>query len=376
MTCAQTIYVGMKIHGNTIDFAFAPGEGSGADRFYKTVAADMSDFSRTVEELTSLFQDLHFVYEAGACGYDYYRFLTEQGLTCQVVAPATRTRRSAKQTTAHYRDALQLARMQRAGELIPICVPHPEDEALRDLIRCCEAARHSRRRARRQVEEFLKRSSVHHSGGWTWSAEQFRWLKNLNFSLPAQQLAFQEYLDMVTVAGKRLKRLEQHLEEVSRTWRMRPLVEAYQTLRGINFLAAVTLAAELGDLRRFSNPRKVMAYVGLIPNKNFSGDRPHYNKNQGQNKNSLLANVLFEAAWAYSKPAGTTSMVTRLLTGQPRPIVEISRQAELRLCSSYREYISAGNSHEQALTKIARDLLPYAWSISQEIKFHQPTVQA
>ena len=368
MTETQTVFVGLKIKRNSIDIALAHKNQPEKDQFFSTITADIPSFSRAVQQLRSRHENLYFVYEAGSCGYEYYRFLSKQGLACDVIAPPPKTGRTRHNVDPFDREALALARLQRAGELIPIWVPHSEDEAMRDLVRCCEAARLSRRKARRQVQEFLKRSGIHYDGEWTWSFEQLRWLDNLTFSMPAQNIAFKEYLDMMTISGQRLKRLEQHLEVTAKDWRMWPLVKSYQALRGVHLIAAVTMAAEMGDLRRFDNPRKLMAYIGLIPNKNFTGDRPRSGRNQEKTKNTRLADVLFEAAWAYSKPAGTTSMVTLLLTGLPRPIVEISRQAELRLCSSYREYISEGNSHEQALTKIARELLRYVWSISQEMK--------
>ena len=366
MTNAETVFVGLKSKRDTIDIAFAPNHCRGEDRFYTTIPAKMTTFAKVVAELQARHKSLYFVYEAGSFGYDFYHFLSEQGIACDVIAPVPKTRITRHNMDCFDRDALELARLQRTGGLTPICVPHPEDEAMRDLVRCCEEARLSRSNARRQIQYFLKRSGVHHDRELTWSYEQLHWLDSLTFSIPAQTVAFKEYLDMLAVAGQRLKRLEQHLEVNAKNWRMWPLVESYQALRGVHLLAAVTMVAELGDLRRFDNPRKLQNYAGLNPDKNDSRN----NKISEKAKNAILTKVLIEAAWAYSKPAGTTSMVTRLLTGLPRPVVEISRKAELRLCTRYRELMLEGTSHELALAKIARELLRYAWSISQEITFH------
>ena len=366
MTNAETVFVGLKVKRDTIDIAFAPNHCRGEDRLYMTIPAKMTSFAKVVAELQALHKSLYFVYEAGSCGYDLYHFLSEQGIACDVIAPATKTRITRHNTDCSDRNALDLARLQRTGGLTPICVPCLEDEAMGDLVRCYEEARLSRSNARRQIQHFLKRSGIHHDRELTWSYEQLHWLDSLTFSIPAQTVAFKEYLDMLAVEGQRLKRLEKHMEVNAKNWRMWPLVESYQALRGVHLLAAVTMVAELGDLRRFDNPRKLQNYAGLNPDKNDSRN----NRISEKAKNAILTKVLFEAAWAYSKPAGTTSMVTRLLTGLPRPVVEISRKAELRLCTRYRELMTAGTSHEQALAKIARELLRYAWSISQEITFH------
>ena len=211
----------------------------------------MTSFAKVVAELQARYESLYFVYEAGSCGYDFYHFLSGQGITCDIIAPAPKTRITRNNTDCFDRNALELARLQRTGGLTPICVPHPEDEAMRDLVRCCEEARLSRSNARRQIQHFLKRSGIHHDRELTWSYEQLHWLDSLTFSIPAQTVAFKEYLDMLAVAGQRLKRLEKHMEVNAKNWRMWPLVESYQALRGVHLLAAVTMVAELGDLRRF-----------------------------------------------------------------------------------------------------------------------------
>lgn len=364
MTSSETVIVGMKIGRNSIDIAIAPTVHTENDRDLKTISPDLLSFADMVQELKAQYPDLHFVHEAGSCGYKYFSYLASQKLPCSVVVLRERNNQTSD------RDALQLARLQRAGKLTGIYVPQAEDDAMRDLVRCSAAARMTRRFARNQVQTFLKRQGMRPEEGWTWSAEQWRWLESLTFPRSAQSVAFREYLNMVLVSGLGMKRLEQQMETSVKNWRMRPLIEGYQALRGVNLLTAVTIAAELGDLRRFDNPGKLCRYADLFSDRKFSRGKDPYGQHHGDDRFGLLGTVLFEAAWAYSKPAGTTSMVSRLLTGQPKPIIEISRQAELRLCSLYRELTYAGKNHEQALTEIARKLLSTIWTIAQEVKIN------
>ncbi len=364
MTNSELVFVGMKIWRNSIDIAFAPNGHGEEDRFYKTISASNSSFVRVVDELKKRFKNPYFVYEAGAYGYDYFHYVSGQGLNCDVVAPPPKTRKTRPPGGYSERDALELARLQRAGELTPVYVPGAIDETIHDLLKCCETARLTRRQARRRVREYLKRNDIHCAGELTWSYDQLNWLQGLTFKSPEQTITFKEYLDMAATAGQRLKRLEQHINQAVMNWSMRSMVNAYQALRGVNFFTAVTLSAELGDLRCFDNPRKLQNYVGL--NQPVKGvDRRSFEQISG--RNSLLMSVLYEAAWAYSEPAGTTSMVTRLLTGLPKPVAEMAKNAELRLCQRYRSLLNDGYLHEQALTKIARDLLHYIWSIAQEV---------
>jgi transposase len=39
------------------------------------------------------------------------------------------------------------------------------------------------------------------------------------------------------------------------------------------FVVAVTFVAEIGDLRRFDNPRQLMAFLGLVPSERSTGER-------------------------------------------------------------------------------------------------------
>lgn len=91
------------------------------------------------------------------------------------------------------------------------------------------------------------------------------------FTHPADQIAFQEYVDMVNECGQRLKQITEQIHAFVEQWRRTLLVKAYQALRGISFVVAVTVVAEIGDMNRFQNPKQLMAYLGLIPSEHSSG---------------------------------------------------------------------------------------------------------
>ncbi len=119
---------------------------------------------------------------------------------------------------------------------------------------------------------------------------------------PAQQIVFQEYVHPVTEHTERVRRLEAELHAAAKTWRLHPVVEAVQALRGVNRTGAVTLIAEVGDLTRFDTPRKLMSYLGLTPSEYSSG--PH--RRQGgitKAGNGHARRALVEGAWAYRYPA-------------------------------------------------------------------------
>jgi len=120
------------------------------------------------------------------------------------------------------------------------------------------------RNARHRLKALLLRNGITYAGKTAWTAAHLRWLASLKMEHCAQQIGFQEYLHSITESTQRIARLEQALRDALSEWSLKPLVQALQTMRGVQLIAAMTLVAELQDFLRFENPRKLMAYVGLV----------------------------------------------------------------------------------------------------------------
>ncbi|MGH7388199.1 MAG: IS110 family transposase [Candidatus Rokuibacteriota bacterium] len=216
---------------------------------------------------------LVFVYEAGPCGYWLYRYLTRKGLACHVVAPSLIPKRPGDRVKTDRRDAVALARSMRSGDLSSIYVPGVEDEALRDLSRGREDAMQDLKRSKRRLKSFLLRQDIRYEGRANWTAAHLRWLATVVCPTAPQQIVFQEYVRAVTEQQERLQRLERALHEAVQGWRLYPVVEALQALRGVELTGAVILLTELGDLTRFDSPRQLMSYLGLTPSEYSTGER-------------------------------------------------------------------------------------------------------
>jgi len=200
------------------------------------------------------------------------------------------------------RDAESLARLLRAGELTPVWVPDETHEAVRDLVRTRAMAVEDYRRKRQHLSAFLLRLRSY-AGTASWKGGHLRWLDEQSFKHPAQRLAFQEMLNAIRAAAERIDRLDDALVEIVPSWTMAPVVAALQALRGIAFLTATVLVAEVGDLRRFDHPRQLMAFVGLVPSEHSTGETRHRG---GITKagNMHARKALIEAAWTYRHAAG------------------------------------------------------------------------
>ena len=219
-----------------------------------------------------------------------------------MIAPSRIPRRSGDRIKTDRRDAETLAQLYRAGELTPVYVPTPEDEALRDLVRAREDSKQSLRRAKQQLGAFLLRRNLIFSGRTPWSKAHFKWLADLTMEHPAQQIVLQEYVATICTCQERVNRITKQIHELSEQSPLKPLIDALAFMRGISSLIATIVAAELGDLSRFDNPGHLMSYVGLIPSEHSSG--PKIRKGAiTKTGNGHVRKALVEAAQAYRLPA-------------------------------------------------------------------------
>jgi transposase len=302
MPQSSTLYVGLDVHKESIAVAYVAQTHGAEVTYLGTIGTRQCDLDQLIRKMQSKAKHLVFVYEAGPCGYWLYRYLTTQGYDCWVVAPSLIPKKAGDRVKTDRRDAVQLARLARSGDLTPVYVPTVEDEAIRDLTRAREDTLSDLQDAKFRLKAFLLRHDIRYTGRATWNPAHLRWLSEVVCPTPAQQIVFQEYVRAVTEHTERLQRLEQELPERVKSWRLRPVVDALQALRGVQFTVAVTMVAELGDLTRFDNPRELMKFLGLIPSEYSTGER----RRQGsitKAGNTHARRALVEGAWAYRYPA-------------------------------------------------------------------------
>ena len=120
-------YLGLDVHKETIAVAIAPAENTEV-RVYGIIGGTLDALDKLIRKLCAPNLQLRFVYEAGPCGYVIYRHLKSKGLHCDVVSPSLIPKKASDRVKTDRRDAQQLARLYRAGELTPIHVPDQEEK--------------------------------------------------------------------------------------------------------------------------------------------------------------------------------------------------------------------------------------------------------
>src|SRR5215216_312184 len=336
------VFVGLDTSKLKISVAVAEDGRQGEVRFLGEIDNTPEAVRRLVSKLAGRHSELLFCYEAGPTGYGLQRQISALGHECAVIAPSLIPKRPGDRVKTNRRDALTLARLHRAGELTAVWIPDPTHEAMRDLVRARTAAMEAVRRARQQLQGFLLRHGRVFTGRTTWSPAHRRWLAGLRFEHPARQIVLQEQFDAIDEAERRRDRLGQQIRELVPDWSMAPVVTALQAMRGIAFLSAVVLAAEVGDFRRFATPRQLMAWLGLVPSEHSSGAKV---ERGGITKagNGRARRVLVEGAWSYRFPARVTSPIQARLDDVPEAVRAIAWKAQLRLCAGLSGISCAGH---------------------------------
>ena len=298
---------------------------------------------KLVAKLSAKYSPMTFCYEAGPTGYGLHRWIEELGYECLVAAPSLIPSKPGDRVKTNRRDALNLAKLLRAGELTAVWVPGEEHEAMRDLVRARDAAVNDLRAKRQQVTSFLLRHGRSYLGKKTWGTRHDRWLAGQKLERLAQRIAFEEIVTATRQAKERPDRLEAAIIELTPQWLLGPMAEAMQAMRGVDIIAASTFLAEVGDLSRFDNPRQLMSYLGLTPSERSTGDSiKRYPITKAGN--TRARRMLVESARAYRFPPRISERQRCKLEKAPRIVREIAWKAQQRLSKRYRTLTARGRS--------------------------------
>ena len=193
------------------------------------------------------------------------------------------------------------------------------------------------------------------------------WLSDIKMPHPSQQIVLQEYIATITECSLRVHRLTEQIRQLLPQWRMFPVVEALQALRGVSLIVSATTVAEVGDLKRFKNPTELMSYLGLVPSEHSSGEKTRRGSIT-KSGNGHVRRVLVEAAWAYRLPARVSRVLLKRQEGLLKEVCDISWEAQVRLCARYRRLWAKGKPKQVVVTAIARELCAFMWAIANRIQ--------
>ena len=364
-------YVGLDVHKDTTVIAVAGSGREGEVRLYGQIDSDLAALEKVLRKLGGEGVTLHVVYEAGPTGFVVYRRLRQLEIDCIVVAPSRIPQTHGPRQKTDRRDALQLARLHRAGELTAIHVPDAVDESIRDLTRARADAVHDRTRAKQRLKSFLLRLGYRYSGSANWSEAHQRFLRRLTLPLPALRSVLEEQLLAMDQAVQRVARLDELIAAQVPQWRLYPAVQAVMCLRGFQLTSAAIIVAELGDVRRFAHPRHLMGFLGLVPKENTTGNT----RRLGSITKAGSAQArwcLVEAIQKALTPPKVSARLSLRQHGQPALFRELGWKAQVRLHKRGWHLIHRGVMKAKVNVALARELSGFLWDLLRQV----PTPEA
>jgi transposase len=353
-----TQFVGVDLHQDSVVVAVLP---EGAEKCTR-----VEEMLNEPARLRRFFQrvrkegPVRACYEAGGCGFVLHRALSGWDIPCEVIAPSLIPRRSGDRIKTDRRDAEKLARLYRAGELTPIRVPSEAEERVRSLVRSREALTREILSSRHYVLKLLQARGHRFRGGQNWSQVFWTWLRQIEL-VDEDALTLSIYVELLEHKLALRQRVDDRLLRIAEQPAWKEPVARLRCLRGIDTLSALTLAAEIGDARRFATARHLMAYVGLNVRERSSGTSE---RRGGITKagNARCRRVLVEAAWHYRHPPRLGKGLALRQEGQPEAVRLHALRAQRRLYRRYQRLELRMHS-TKAVTAVARELTGFVWAL-------------
>lgn len=357
-----TTYVGIDAHKKDLFVAMLTGTACAPVTW--TVANEPNAVRRLVRKVEREAPGpVRACYEAGPCGYALQRQITTTRVSCQVIAPALVPRKPGERVKTNRRDARKLAELLRAGLLTEVQPPTPEEEAVRDLCRARDDAREDLQRGRHRLGKLLLRRGLHYHGR-NWTRAHRQWIDSLTWAHDAERIVVEDYRLAIDHLEARLIELDARLAEIAERDPYREPVAWLRCFRGIDTLTAILMLGELHDFRRFQSPRALMAYLGLVPSEDSSGEK-HRRGRITRTGNTLVRRILVETAWHYQHRPGVGVALARRRKGQPARVIAIADKAQQRLCRRFRKLAAEHKPAPKIAVAIARELAGFVWAALQ-----------
>jgi len=250
-------------------------------------------------------------------------------------------------------------------------IPPELDEAMRDLCRARTDAVDDLSRNKQRLNSFLLRHGFNYSGKARWTPSHMRYLRELTMPTDIQKTVLEHSIQTIDLCQQRVEELKAKLIELLQDWEWKPVVDALMGCKGFQEVAATTIVSELGDLRRFDHPRKLMAFLGLVPSEHSSGST----RRQGSITkcgNSHARWMLVECAQHFRKAPKVGSSLSDRQIGLSPPIKALSWRMQNRLHKRYTKLKLRGKAENKCIVAVARELAGFLWELQHKCNLPIP----
>ena len=357
----RPVVVGLDVHKDTImACVFDPSSGEvGRARQFKNAPDRIARFVRTLRA-SGLEPDV--CYEASSCGYVIYRQLRRLNVACAVIAPTSIPRRAGERIKTDRRDAEKLATMYVGGLLETVEVPDLELERVRALVRCRHTLAEDLVQAKHRTTRLLEARGHVFRQGKNWTRNFWAWLNKITLE-GADKTVLRVWIDEIHYLEGQIQAVDNELVREAEGERFRETVQLLGAFRGVALLTALTLATELGDIRRFASPRQLMAYLGMVPSEHSSGSTIRRGSIT-KTGNTRARKALVSAAWKYAAKPARSAALKKRQEGVAPHVIATAWKAQQRLYKRFHA-LAFRRPRSVANVAVARELAGFLWAALQ-----------
>ena len=371
----EIYYIGLDVNKKTVAIAYIKSGSRSEAIYHSTCGGSNIAVERALRKLAKqlgvTLQDLQVCYEAGPTGFVLGRRLIHLGVECVICSPSKTERKPGEKIKTDKRDAQKLAKLFKNADITPVRIPPELDEAVRDVCRARTDATDDLSRAKQRLNSFLLRLGFKYTGKSRWTPAHMRYLRELSMPTDYQKIVLEAYIQAIDLSERRAIELKEKLIELLENWEWKPVVKALMGCKGFQEIAAITIISELGDLRRFSNPRKLMSFLGLVPSEHSSGGK----RRQGaitKGGNSHARWMLIECSQHFRRAPKVSAALTTRQANLTTEIKELSWRMQNRLNKRYVKLKMRGKNENKCIVAVARELVAFIWELQNKCNLVMP----
>lgn len=352
-------YIGIDYHMDSLSVAVII---DGEKEFYDSITMKNNNKSilKYFKKLVKKFE-IKACYEASCNGYAFQRKMKNWGFHCDVIAPSLIPKKPGDKRKNDYRDARNLTQLYANGQLTVVHPPSEEQESIRSFIRCRLNLKENEKSVKLQINSFLLTQGFRwHKSKWT--IQHRTWLSKIELRDNFSQQVLSEYLGHLEYLGSRIKYLDTAISEIAESEIYATSVKRLRAFKGLDTLSAMILIAEITDFRRFPNPKSLMAFLGLIPSENSSGNKQQGGSITKTGNHRCRTQLIESVQHATSKPAISYKM-KRNLQQVDSASANIAIKCMHRLNKRFWALVMKGKSRNKAKTAIAREFVGFIWAM-------------
>lgn len=309
---------------------------------------------------------LKICYEASYIGYSLYRVLTKSGYDCEIIAPSHIPTQSSSRVKTDKIDSRKLALFYAKGLLTPIAIPDKVDESLRRMIRSRSFQVSERKKLKLHILSNCRQLGLSYREEMGkerhyWTKKHLLWLATQIKKLPEEeQWLFEKLLYNLHHANEFIKQFDERIELIAMSDRYRKRCEALNAFKGLSTLSSMTLIGELGDIRRFSHPKKIVSYAGMDISEYSSGGKE---KKYGITKmgDKHVRTTLVEACQTISSGTVVGKQLRARRKSIPPEIVSIAERCQNRLHKKRMKLMMRNKAPNKIKMACAREMIGFIW---------------